>query len=304
MGMGHFFRAINFIDFLKEGNISYIIFINNNEMACKILKERGLKHEIVDLEDFESGWEKKLISKYGINAWINDRLNTDITHAQYIKEQGIKLVTFDDRGIGATISDIHVAALPIGNEDCLTGKKILTGLEYLILNKEIFRFRRVRKKIENIIVTLGGSDTYGVTIKVARMLKKLNKKATLHIGPSFKHLRELEAEINENFTIIKRVPSLVEVFYEYDLAITGGGITPFEANASGLPCIIIANEVFEIGNGRFLDELGSSVFAGYHKELSHDIFCKDLDIEKMSSKGINTISLNGAENIYREIQSL
>ena len=303
-GMGHFFRSLNFINYLKEMDVSFIIFINNDAAAIEILDTMDVRFEIVDLGDFLSNWETRLINKYGVDLWVNDRLDTDLRHSQNVKRNGIKLVTFDDRGSGAEFADIHVASMPFNNKGDLKGKNVLTGLSYLILNKDIARYKRVRKKVEKIIITLGGSDSYGVTVKVVNIFRSLNKKATLHIGPSFMHHKELEMVANDNFSIINKVPSLMATFYEYDLAVTGGGITPFEANASGLPCIIIANEIFEIENGKFLDELGSSVFAGYHENINVGSFNMDLDIEKMSMTGINSISLNGAENVYRMIQSL
>ena len=39
---------------------------------------------------------------------------------------------------------------------------------------------------------------------------------------------------------------MAEEMSRHDLAVTGGGMTPFEANAAGLPCIVVANETFEI----------------------------------------------------------
>lgn len=303
-GMGHLYRALNFIDCLNSKNESSIVFINNNETALEVLKTRGILFETVDLTDCVGGWETGLIAKYGIDVWINDRLDTDIRHAGNIKKNGVKLVTFDDRGGGAELADIHVAALAFAREGQPKGRKVLAGLNYLILNKDIAKFKRVRKKAGNIIVSLGGSDTYGVTLKVVEILKGLKKKATVHIGPSFRHRKELEAMINEDFCVISNVPSLIEEFYQYDLAVTGGGMTPFEANASGLPCIIIANETFEVPNGRLLSEIGSSVFAGFHEDINTDFFGMEFDIEKMSIAGMDALKLNGVENIYRQIRSL
>ena len=154
---------------------------------------------------------------------------------------------------------------------------------------------------EKIIVTLGGSDTYGVTIKVVEILKKLSKSATIITGPSFLHGKELENITDGRFIIKKTVPSLIEEFYNYDIAVTGGGITPFEANATGLPCIIIANEIHEIQTSEYLQKLGSSIFAGYHENFDIELFSQDFDIMKMSKIGSETIKTNGVKNIFEEI---
>ncbi len=301
-GMGHLYRTLNFIECLNSKNEPAIVFINNNEIASEVLNSRGISFEAVDLTDYESNWETELISRYGIDVWVNDRLDTEMRHANNIKKNGVKLVTFDDGGSGAALADIHVAAFAFAREGQPKGGKILPGLDYLILNKDIAKYKRVRGNRGNTIVSLGGSDTHGVTLKVVDILKGLNKKATVHVGPSFGHRKELEAMIDKNFHIISNVPSLIEAFFSYDLAITGGGITPFEANASGLPCIIIANELFEIPNGYLLTEVGSSVFAGYHENINKELFGMEFDVGRMSIAGMDAIKLNGAENVYRQIR--
>lgn len=202
------------------------------------------------------------------------------------------------------MADLNFCAMALDTSERLQGKNILGGTQYLILNKEIANQKRIRKEIRNILITLGGSDTYGVTIKVVKILRELGIYATVITGPSFTHRDELAHAANDLFKIKNAVPSLIEEFYNFDLAITGGGITPFEANASGLPCIIVANEPFEMGNGKFLERLGSSTFAGYYKEIRDDFIDLNLDIEKMSMAGIRHIKLSGSENILRQIASL
>lgn len=299
--MGHFFRALNIIDFLEHKNIPFIILLNKNEIAESILKEKEILFETVDLSDTETDWETKLIQKYDIHVWINDRLNTIIQHAKNVKKNNIMLVTFDDKGSGAKLADYNIAALEFENSEILKGNKVLAGSDYLILNNEINNYKRIRKEIKKMVVTLGGSDTYGVTIQVIDILKKLNKPADIIIGPSFNHREALYNSIDQRFAIKFNVPSLVKEFFMYDLAITGGGITPFEANASGLPCIIIANEVHEIQVGKYLERLGSSIFAGYRANIDNNQFCKILNIEEMSRNGIKKLKNDAMEKIFKEI---
>lgn len=303
-GMGHFYRALNFIDYLIDKDERFIFFINDNNIASTILDERKIQYEVVDLNDYETNWESTLVKKYHVDVWINDRLNTDIRHSKNICRNNVKLITFDDNGDGAELVDINFLGLEFKNNGMLKGKKVLTGINYLILNKEISKYQRLRIKCEKVLVTLGGSDTYGVTVKVVSMLKKLGKSADIFIGPSFKHEKELKSIADDKFYIRKNIHSLIEAFSNYDLAITGGGITPFEANASGLPCIIVANEYHEIKNAQYLEQLGSSRFIGYHEDINKNSFNLNLDIKKMSEVGIQCIHVNGVENIYNKIKEL
>jgi len=302
-GMGHLFRMLNFKNYLDKQNEKYIFLIKNNDKTKEILKNNNIKFEIVNLDDYKSNWEKDIIEKYNLQYWINDRLNTDKEHSENVVSKGIKLITFDDLGSGAILSNSNICGL-FFNEKNLFGKKVLKGTDYLILNNEIDKYKRERNKLNNILVTLGGSDTYGITIKVLKLLKKHNIKATIHIGPSFNHKEELDKELTNDYEVINFIPSLIEEFVKYDLAITGGGVTPFEANASGLPCLIIANELFEIQNGEYLDSIGSSKFLGYHNEIDNKVFStiNDLDLNSMSKNGMKHLDTKGCKRIYKEIK--
>lgn len=304
-GMGHLFRMLNFAEYLKNQNEAFIFLINDNQKAKEILESKHIRFETVDLDDVTSNWESTVIHKYGIQYWLNDRLDTCEQHARNVDKNGTALITFDDLGSGAKHSHINICGL-FFNHDALEGKSVLKGVKYLILNSEIDRCKRERISLQKIIVTLGGSDTYGVTVKVVKLLKQNNIAATIHLGPSFAHEKELAEELNENYSIIRQVPSLIAEFNQYDLAITGGGVTPFEANASGLACLVIANELFEIPNGQFLEKIGSSKFLGHHENINETVFenLQNLDLGRMSKKGMKSINTDAVKQIYEEIKKL
>jgi spore coat polysaccharide biosynthesis predicted glycosyltransferase SpsG len=301
-GMGHFFRMLNFVAYLTARGEKYIVLINEDEVSNRILKEQGLPFRVVDLNDTATNWETSLIKEYGISIWLNDRLETNAAHAENVRANGICLVTIDDLGPGASRSHIHFAAMPCIFRNNPQGEKVYAGIEYIILNEEIEKNKRLRDKQDKILVTLGGSDTYGATVKVAATLKGLSKQADIIVGPSFAHMEELR-EIADGYCEIKHyVPSLIAEFANYDLAVTGGGLTPFEANASGLPCIVVANEPHEIENAAFLDDLGSSLYAGFYDNIDVSAFSAELDIAKMSGIGLNSVKTSAVQAIYKAIK--
>lgn len=303
-GMGHFYRSLNLAQGLAETGYPCKFYLNDHAPSRQILVERGYSHQIVPLDDYVTNWEAALIQNDGIALWVNDRLDTDIRHSLKVKEAGIPLVTFDDRGTGATLADLHVAALAFDPQEQLAGAKLLRGSDFLILNPQISGYTRLRKQLSSILVTLGGSDTHGVTVTVARLLKEMNLAATIVVGPAFMHSAMLDEALTERFTLKRSVPSMIEEFSRHDLAITGGGITPFEANASGLPCVVIANELFEIPVGMALQKLGGSFFAGYHEALQLPLFTADLPLEHMSRAGMRNIGLQGTQRVIDTLLSL
>lgn len=303
-GMGHFYRALNLAEGLANAGCQSIFYLNDHAPSHQILAERGLPHRVVELKNLGGGWEAALIAQDDIRVWVNDRLDTDLHHARKVKSTGIPLATFDDRGAGAALADLHIAALSFDGAEPLEGSSLLRGADYLILNPRIDRHTRVRKRIDSILVTLGGSDTYGVTIKVVRSLKVMGVAATVVVGPAFMHFAGLKEVLTREFVLKRGVPSMIEEFAFHDLAITGGGITPFEANASGLPCVVIANETFEVPIGEALQKLGGSVFAGSHESLSFPLFCDDLPLEQMSRAGMRNIGLQGTQRVVGALMEL
>jgi spore coat polysaccharide biosynthesis predicted glycosyltransferase SpsG len=304
-GLGHLYRTLNFIEYLAGQGQRCLVMMNADTRAAALLDQHSLQHVTVDLANLSSDWESALIARFKLTVWINDRLDTTLNHAQNVRKNAVRLVTFDDRGPGAALADLHCAPLIFSGQETLRGKRVLTGVKYLPLNQEIDRYRRVRTRLDSpLLVTLGGSDTYGVTVRVVALLKRLKQRATVIVGPAFRHEAELEAVLDESFTVKRGVPSLIQEFSHHDLAVTGGGITPFEANASGLPCIIVANEPHEVETGQHLAGLGSSVFAGYYQDISEKVFARQLDLVAMSRAGLEHIDTRGVENIFREIAAL
>lgn len=301
-GMGHLFRALNLIRRLEETGKEYILLINDNSAALRVLEQEKIVPVIVDLQDTVSDWEGSLIAKYSITHWLNDRLDTGIETARHVIQSGIPLYTIDDMGEGAALAEGNFASLIFENTEKVPGKKVYAGSDYLILNSEIALYRKERDKIERILVTLGGSDTYGVTLQVIEYLKKQQwikeKKVTVLLGPGALIWDEVKKAMAETeFELLSYVPSLISFMELFDLAITGGGVTALEAAASGLPCVIIANELHEVQIGKYMEEIGSAVFAGYYKDINLERITNITDIGKMSRAGMENITLLGAQRI-------
>jgi spore coat polysaccharide biosynthesis predicted glycosyltransferase SpsG len=302
--MGHLFRALHLADALAATGMRCKFLVNRHEPSLDIIAQRGHRAEAVDLDDLDSGWEDELVGRERICLWINDRLDTPGRHAKRIKSLGLPLVTFDDRGEGAAWADLHIAALAFDDAEALAGRVVLRGVRYLILDPAIARYKRHRDSLGSIAVSLGGSDTHGATVKVVSLLAAQDRHATVIVGPAFAHHEALAQVMTSNFVLKRGVPSLAEEFSHHDLAVTGGGITPFEASAAGLPCIVVANEPFEIPVGEALERMGVSVFAGFHEDIDPAAFANDLPIAAMSRAAMANVGLEGARRVTQAIMDL
>lgn len=297
---------MNFSDLLQRENEDHFFVINDNEEVKKVLSEKSLDYIVVDYDNALEGWEADIVSDRSVGLWIDDRLDTGYSHSEALVQKGVKLATFDDCGEGATLADLNISALNF-NDCSLKGKRVLKGLEYLVLNEQVNNYKRLRNDKLKVMVTFGGSDTYGVTLQVVEIIKEIGLEATIYVGPSFKHQDELEQLVDNRFRILRNTPSLVGEMIKYDLAITGGGITPFEANATGLPCLTISSEDHEIQICKYLDDLGASAYLGHRGNISAQglkATLSNMDVEKMSKIGMDRITTVGASNVWKEIKGL
>ena len=301
-GMGHLFRALALAEALTSLGGKVHFYLNDFAPAQDLLRARGRSFSTVGLAD--SDWAAAIIREDGITAWINDRLDTGATHAQSVRQAGAHLVSFDDRGAGAHMADLNIVAFPASENEKLPGRRMLTGTQALVLDPAIAAFQRPRDSLNSLVISMGGSDTYGVTVQVAQALKQRGRDATVILGPGFAHDRELAAVGHGGLTIKRNIPSLAEEFFRHDLAITAGGMTPCEANAAGLPCIVIATERWEARVGRVLEQLGGSLFTGSRDDIDFSFLDRPLAIAAMSAAAMRGVPHDGAQTVARQILAL
>ncbi len=303
-GMGHLYRGLVLAVALERRGAEVRFLINEDTAAAAILRDRGRLFDTVPLQDLESGWEAPLVERLGIRVWINDRLGTDARHAKRVAGAGARLATFDDYGTGAPFVDVHVAALPFDASGPPAGKRVLAGLRYLLLDPEIARYRRIRKERRSVAVTLGGSDTHGLTVEVVRALRELGVPASVILGPGFRHERELEPLLDARFPVRRNIRVLAAELAGHDLAVTAGGITLFEACAAGLPCIAIAAEPWERHAIETLSALGACVDAGDRSAFDRSALGRPVALEAMSRAGMAAVDLDGAERVSEALLAL
>ena len=303
-GLGHLFRMLNLAHALRAREEDFVFVLNDYAPARSVLARAGMPFRIAPVRQLDADWETPLIAETGTAVWIDDRLDTDARHASRVKSAGVRRVTFDDRGSGARLADLHVAALAFLQGAPLEGARVLTGIDYLILNPDIVPLRRLRRQARRWIVTLGGTDTWGATVSAVKVLAETDREVTVVLGPGFRHEAELEAVIPSRFQVKRNLPSLIEELSRHDVAVTGGGITAFEACASGLPTVVIASENFEIPVGRHLAALGCARFAGHHAAFDRTALSASIAAEAMSAAGLARVPADGLERVCREVTGL
>lgn len=305
-GMGHLFRCLLYIEYLEQHGIEYLLLINYDKNSLEILKKKKINYVLVNFDDLTSNWEKKIITKYYVDVWINDKFETTWQMGKHISDTNALFCLIDDIGEGEHFADINFAGMIYPTKKEIKGKYKFIGTEFIVLNPEIDKYKKERQMLERLVVSMGGSDPHGMTLQIVQELKKYSYKTDVVIGPNFKYKSELMKIANNRFKIYQNVPSLIKFFANYDFAITGGGVTCCEANAAGLPCMIIANAPHEINTGKFMENLGGCIYGGDYEYWDRKIFekFKSLNINEMSLSGMQNFSLNAVQRIMEIIDQI
>ena len=119
--------------------------------------------------------------------------------------------------------------------------------------------RKADKKIENILICLGGEDPTGLTIPALKSIKNIYPQANITAVISGDLNPYVDFAEGDNIKFVKPIENLREKLFEYDLVITHYGLTAFEAVYAGcgvilLPTTKLHKNLAEKYNFAFIDK--------------------------------------------------
>lgn len=296
------------LEFRNRGfRVQFII--NNDSKSKELIAANGFGYAVAekttDLIRYLQGRNFDIV--------ILNQLNTAIGQARTLKAHSKLLVTIEDVGKSVALADMHFNVLyPILGA--------LTDFKYIPLSEVFQNKHRIKKKIlscvKNIIITQGGSDTYGFTPKIVRALYDIPASVTVSviIGPNFKHdvaLNSILRDAPREFTVIRGLTDLTGVMMNADLAVSAGGNTLFELACIGVPSIVICAENFEVITANRLQKNRFGVNLGFGRTVSKlKIFeavsglMNDFQRRRvMAAAGRSLVDGQGIKRIIQEIVS-
>ena len=199
-----------------------------------------------------------------------------------IKENGYRLLVIDDM---AHIDHYHADILLNQNINasklnysCDKDTVQLLGNEYAMLRREFLKYRNWEKQIpekaKKILVTLGGTDSNNVTLKVINALIMLNDpdiEVKIVVGPSNPHKKILKSAALHapcSMRILENAANIPELMAWADVAISAGGSTCWEMAFMGLPSLIITIADNQDGIAEAIGKAGAGIDLGWHENIS------------------------------------
>lgn len=145
----------------------------------------------------------------------------------------------------------------------------LLGTRYTVLGEEFWdlRSRADDRTVENVLVTLGGTDEFNLMPKLLETLERLPGGFTITaiVGPYFENISEVKdaaSRMARQVKLSQNLPSLHDAIIEADLAVSAAGQTLYELARAGCPTVGFSVASNQQGQLTALGESGFLVSAG------------------------------------------
>jgi UDP-2,4-diacetamido-2,4,6-trideoxy-beta-L-altropyranose hydrolase len=256
IGFGHIVRCLALADELHEVHNCHIAFaMRTGPLGIQMVGEKG--YQVItspkgDLSFDYRVWLNECVKKVDARGIVFD-VRDGLTRAvvKELRNNGIIIVTIDDPEDKRLSADLafYPPVPQVKRIDWagFTGK-FYVGWEWVILRKEFsttpFSLLPACPKIPRIVVTMGGSDPQGMTIRTVEALELLDEdfEAVVVLGAGFQHknrLNTLLSDCKHQYDVRKNVQNMAELMSQNDLAVASFGVTAYELAAMGVPAIFI-----------------------------------------------------------------
>ena len=285
-----------------------LFILSGGDEAAAVVKENGYLLEVAETADKES----EVLQAFSPHAIIVNKLNNPPAYIRSLKDRAPVVVTIDDAGTGGELADLQFNVL-------YHTQGAYVEPEYIALRREFQEMngltRMIRPGIRELLITQGGSDTYGFTPRIIKGLKSMRCRphCTVVLGPAFRHEVELAEAVRDSILdlrIVRDARNMAQLMWEADLAISAGGITLFELACIGIPALAVCGERFELETASRLEALGTVINLGFGGDLKYERLATAVDEldedvprrRRMGERGKRLVDGKGSGRIMTRIR--
>jgi len=227
-------------------------------------------HRVPDFEDAGIRTVAGEVRALGIEGVITNLRSIQNEQVAILKECGVRVLCIDELGGKHLDCDVVVNASPVKACHQYTSNnpafRMCAGVEFLPLAPEYEAMhaadRRHRGWLRTAVVSMGGMDRTGATIRLVTALLDVRPDVALHvvIRAGFAHRRELaaarEAIRTNHITVHENLPLLANLLCQCDVGFTAGGNTLAELACVGTPALVAFEDPHEREQGEAFERLG------------------------------------------------
>ncbi len=338
IGMGHVMRCLTIAEALKQQKED-VLMIFADDSCEKMAQMRGFETYILET-DFRNMEEEvpkllALAQERKISKLIVDSYWVTENYLQKIRQKVITVYLDDinqfvypvdlliNYNVFAEESDYPYAKtinLVRGKEEKWEGTLLLSGACYAPVREAFLRNQKTEwHSAKTIMLSLGGSDAYNLSYKIARELLK-NPNYLLHVvcGPfnKYRYMLEELAQKEERVCLHCNVTEMWRIMKNCDLAVSAAGSTMCELAVMGVPAVTFSFAENQRKIAKAFEEKQAAYSVGHYVEEREtefmNILCAKVDAlmtdeekrRKLSEKAREIVDGRGAMRIAEAIQSL
>lgn len=320
LGLGHVVRCLALADEFRETFGFGVTFaVARSETAASLI---GAQHYPVEkiVPEQEAETLDRVITTLRPDILVLD-IRTDLSPSAIIewKRKGVFTVVIDDPSDRRLCAD--QAFYPMvpqvekmdwsgfaGNRYC--------GWEWTLIRKAFANRsnRPLDRQLMKILVTMGGSDPFGLTLKSVSSLERIKEdfETMVVIGAAFMHEKALNQIVHNGtrkYRIVSNTDRIEELMADSDLAIASFGTTAYELASQGTPSILLCISEDHAVSASALEAAGAAMSLGYHEAVSTEtladatrhLISHASTRERMHRAGLAIIDGKGASRCASEI---
>ncbi len=275
IGSGHVMRCLTLADFMaakgadcificRETRGNLIEFIKKRNYTVKSLpnvddtEKKGGASFLSCTQEEDAGQCGTLLEALDADWLVVDHYALDVTWERLLLPYCGKILVIDDLA-----NRNHVCSVLLDQtfgrdkleykEKVPSNTTVLSGSDYALLRPEFsqvreenFGTRTFSKGLQNILITLGGSDAGNVTGVVLESLRlsllPIACEITVVLGESSPWVKEVKEQVEDFPYKVKvkvGVDNMAELMARSDFAIGAAGSTAWERCCLGLPCLMV-----------------------------------------------------------------
>jgi spore coat polysaccharide biosynthesis protein SpsF len=286
-GLGHLVRCLALAEVLRDEKGFGVTFVTRPSAVCtRTIAEHHHRHEMVG--DSPESWQQLegLIVRFRPDVLVLDvRNGASRETLKGIRERtGVLLVGIDDPEEKRLECDLlfYPPVPQLGRMDwgSLHGRKF-AGWDWVLLRRQFHSVhkQRIAQTASDgshpvvLLITMGGSDPAGMTLKAVRALQNVEVSfhAVFVLGGSFCHQEAFEMEISKarySFEIQRDVAEIGELMGRAELALACFSVTAYELATAGVPGVYLSltDDHYESSKGFVREGIGISL--GQYAQVS------------------------------------
>jgi CMP-N-acetylneuraminic acid synthetase/spore coat polysaccharide biosynthesis predicted glycosyltransferase SpsG len=269
LGMGHAYRTVMLAHELIHHDV-FFVCEERDDLAIAYIAEHN--YPVVTCAQ---GKLPATLLKRKPELVINDILDTDADYVITLKKAGIRVVNFEDMGLGAEVADLVINAL---YPHQIPSEHIRVGPDYFCLRDEFLHAPAPPPvdKVKRVLISFGGVDEGNLTARVLQSvgagLLAAGISIDVVIGFGYRWLPELKKLISSfnsgRISLVVSTRRISKYMSGADLAVTSGGRTVLELAAIGVPTLVICQNRRETYH-KFASAENGIVNLGLFKEVGN-----------------------------------